>query len=230
MAIRQTRIFVPPASPFNNPFWVETLVGSIVAPLTSQTEWFWFSRYVAPKTDSGDCNIDLIPDEFGIDQNGDSVGATGAFRSLRFRYQLSGEQIDAFETKLRELIVTHHCAISDFSAYSHLDDLAGDRFLGGEPTHQRRVERAELILKYLCDLGRIFIHCLHGPDDDGKFQLERSDSNQNPQGSIFEYVHHLFCNITNVPLRFLISKNGIGTDWSQPLTDDGNVTFFLIRF
>jgi hypothetical protein len=224
--------FRSPSIPFENQFWAETLVGSIVAPLSNQTKWFWFSRYWAPKeVDTGDCDINLIPDEFGIDQNGTIVGATGVFRSLRFRYEFSDEQINGFETTLRELIETHHCVISDFRAYMYLDDLGGDRFIGGERTQQRRLERAELMTKYLCDTCQLFIHCLQGPDQDGRFQLEMSDSNQNPHGSIFESVHHLLCNITNVPLRILISQNGIGTDWNRPvITDGANVTAVPIRF
>ena len=228
MAIRQTRIFVPPTLTFDNLLWVETLVGSVIAPLVAQTEWFWFSRYIAPKTDSGDCNIESIPDEFGINQN---VIEARFFRSLRFRYQVNDEQLENFESLLREAIVSHNCAISDFRDYSHLDDLGGDRFIGGERTEQRRLERANLIVKYLCDTSQIFIHCLQGPDENGKFQLESSDSNQNPHGSIFESAHHLFCNMTNVPLRILISQNGVGTDWNPPVVTEGvNVTAISVKF
>ena len=228
MAIRQTRIFVPPTTPFDNLLWVETLVGLVIAPLVTQTEWFWFSRYIAPKTDGGDCNIESIPDEFGVNQNGNGASF---FRSLRFRYQVNDQQRENFETLLRETILGHNCAISDFRDYSHVDDLGGDRFIGGERTHQQRLERANLIVKYLCDISQIFIHCLQGPDENGRFQLESSDSNQNPQGSIFESAHHLFCNMTNVPLRILISQNGVGTDWNPPAMTEGvNVTAFPVRF
>jgi len=231
MAVRQTRIFVPHVSPFNDIYWVETLVGSIVVPLAAQTEWFWFSRYVSIKTDSGDCNIDMIPDEFGIDQNDNSVDENRLFRSLRFRYHVSDEQVDAFEERLRESIIRQNCVISDFRDYSHLDDLGGDRFIGGEQTQQRRIERADLMVKFLCAICQIFIHCLEGPDNDGKFRIERSGCNQNPQGSIFESAHHLFCNITSVPLRVLISQNGVGTDWSPPVIKDGSDIIILpIRF
>jgi len=230
MAIRQTRIFVPTTSPFDNLSWVETLVGSVIAPLVTQAEWFWFSRYIAPKTDGGDCDIEMIPDEFGIHQNPNGDGAR-LFRSLRFRYQVNDEQLENFESLLREAIVSHNCVISDFRDYSHLDDLGGDRFIGGERTQQRRLERANLIVKYLCDVSQIFIHCLQGPNESGRFQLESSDSNQNPHGSIFESAHHLFCNMTNVPLRIIVSQNGIGTDWNPPMRTEGvNETAFPVRF
>ncbi len=230
MAIRQTRIFVPSLPPFDNFSWVETLIGSVIAPFVPQTEWFWFSRYIAPKTDGGDCNIELIPEEFGITQNPNENG-TKLFKSLRFRYQVNDDQLENFESHLREAIVNHNCAISDFRDYSHLDDLGGDRFIGGERTEQRRLERANLMVKYLCDVSQIFIHCLQGPDESGRFQLESSNSDQNPHGSIFESVHHLFCNVTNVPLRILVSQNGFGTDWNPPIMAEGvRVTAFPVRF
>jgi len=227
MVIRQTRIFVPPASPFDDTQWCETLVGSVIAPLVSQTEWFWFSRYIAPRTDSGDCDINKVPEEFGVGINDQRL-----YRSLRFRYQISDDQANSFEIDARGLIYQHGCIISDFRLFTMVEDLGGDRFVGGERSEQRRVERAELMIKYLCDVCQIFIHCLEGPDDIGKFRLEMNDNKQqNPHGSTFESIHHLFCNITSVPLRVLISQHGIGTDCYPPIISDGTpVTAFEIRY
>lgn len=216
MAIKQTRIFVPTALPFDDNDWCETLVGSVIIPLVSQTDWFWFSRYIAPRTDSGDCDINIIPEEYGINRNGQRL-----YRSLRFRYQIPDEKVNTFETDVKELIKQCSCVISDFRPYPMMDDLGGDRFIGGERSQQRRIERAELVVQYLCAISQIFIHSLEGPDDSGKFHLEVSDSRENPHGSIFESLHHILCNITNVPLRVLVSQHGIGTDWSPPLITEG---------
>lgn len=37
-------------------------------------------------------------------------------------------------------------------------------------------------------------------DAQGRWQLEQNeDKKENPEGSFFQSVHHLFCNATNVP-------------------------------
>ncbi len=199
MAIKQTRIFVPPAMPFNDTLWAETLVGTVVAPLAPLTEWFWFSRYVHPKgKDPGDCDIKAIPDEFGVDQNCKSIGASGLFRSLRFRYNVSDEQVESFEVISKALIESHTCVISDFRPYPLLDDLSGDRFFVPGGSQQRRIERATLMVNYLYNVCRLFIHALEGPDANGRYRLESNNNCNNPGGSLFESGRHLFCNITGV--------------------------------
>jgi len=207
MAIRQTRIFVPPVSPFDDFFWSETLVGSVLAPIAHQAEWFWFSRYVQYKTgDSGDCDINVIPDNFGIDPEGNIVGSGGLFRSLRFRYQVSENQVEIFEAKLRNSINNYKCIISDFRSYPLVEDLGGDRFISGVLSQQRRIERADLMVKYLCDVCQLFLHALEGPDKYGKYRLEMSNHQDDPRYLIFGSAHHLFCNITRFPERNDISK------------------------
>ena len=128
MAYRQTRIFVPPQAPFDTPAWVETLVGSVILPVTeaqANLNWFWFSRYTANVTDSGDCDIQLIPPNFAI-------GPEGIYRSLRFRYSIPDDSTAAFEDQVRALIEHLGCRVSDFRNYQYLDDLAWERFLGGK--------------------------------------------------------------------------------------------------
>ena len=164
----------------------------------------------------------MIPNEFGIGEEG-----TRLFRSLRFRYQINNDQLEDFETLLRESIANHNCAISDFRDYPFIDDLGGDRFIGGEQSQQRRLERATLVVNYLCEVSKLFIHCLQGPDEIGRFQLERSDSDQNPHGSIFESVRHLFCNATGVPTTVLLAGEWtslqLGTYWMHhPISITGD--------
>jgi hypothetical protein len=212
MNYRQTRIFVPPLVPFDKSFWVETLLGHVVKPLVEKRgglEWFWFSRYGAPRSDSGDCDITQIPESFAWDD--------GLYRSLRFRYCLSDNSQSSFEADAGGRITIVGCKISDFRDFPHLDDLANRRFLGGDFTEARRQERAELLARFLCATGCLMLHALTGPDAQGSFQLETNqDQHQNPHGNTFESIHHLFCNITDVPLRVLVSQQAIGTDWSPP--------------
>ena len=234
MATRQTRIFVPPIPLFNHNFWVETLVGCIVAPLIKNfpaLEWFWFSRYVSNQTDSGDCDINAIPSYFGTDRNFLSTVPDGRFRSLRFRYSVNEKELGTFENQAGELIKKYGCAISDFRDYDYVKELGGERFLAGEPAAPRQKERADLIVLNFHALSKLYIHTLSGPDQDGRYRTELSDSDQNPRQSIFESVHHFFCNITDVPTRVLVSGPSIGTDWYPPDTVDGTiVTSFDVHF
>jgi hypothetical protein len=64
---------------------------------------------------------------------------------------------------------------------------------------------------------------LIGPDpNDGQYRIEQNSYfEQNPNGSSFESVHHVFCNITNVPTSILFAAQGgrnqlRGTYWGPP--------------
>ena len=234
MVSRQTRIFVPPTSLFNHAFWAETVLGCVVAPLVRQfsaLKWFWFARYVSDQSDSGDCDINAIPAYFGTDRNYFSIGPQGHFRSLRFRYSVEENELDPFEQQARDLIQQYQCAISDFRDYDYIKELGGKRFLAGEFDSQRQSERAELVLQNFHSLCKLCIHTLSGPDQNGIYRTELSDSEQNPRQSIFESVHHFFCNITEVPTRVLVAGHSIGTDWYPPETVEGTiVTSFDVHF
>lgn len=58
-------------------------------------------------------------------------------------------------------------------------------------------------------------------DDQGQWQLETNTNAQNPHGSLFESIHHLFCNTTNVPTTIGIAVAGtsiqLSTPWMQPI-------------
>lgn len=138
------------------------------------------------------------------------------FRSLRFRYSVADQYCDDFETRARELISDQKCVISDFPPYNHIDDLGGDRFIGEERSDERRSERARLMEQYLFGVCKLFIHCLIGPDENRRYRLEECIHKENPNHSVFESIHHLFCSITDVPLRVLVSSDGIFTDWYKP--------------
>ena len=65
---------------------------------------------------------------------------------------------------------------------------------------------------FLTATSRLFIDALQGPDDQGYFRLEHNtEQNNNPHGSTFESIHHLFCNITDPPLHVLVAEPVVGT-------------------
>ncbi len=215
MAIRQTRIFVPNIMPYSGETWAETLLGRVIRPLLQKhptTAWLWFSRYFAPPSiDSGDCNITVVPKEYQID---------GSFRSLRFRYELPDADTLAFEEDGSLRIRDERCVISDWRDYDLVGDLGSNRFVGGMRDNHRRLERAKLVVSFLKAVSMLVLDSLVGPDSAGQFHVESNDNSQNPLGSSYESMHHLFCNMTALPLRVLVFSDGsqtsVGTDWSGP--------------
>lgn len=210
MSVRQTRIFVPPTAPFDEGDWVCTVVGHVVAPVSRLPGlgWFQFNRYVQSRADSGgDCDISGIPEGFGASENGGrwtSSGATGAFRSIRFRYRIDDGQQAAFEGQVRALITAQGCAISDFRDFDLLGDYGGERFRDAAKPHLS-ADRGELMGQFLCAVTKLFLHGLVGPDAAGRFSQEPNTHQENPLGSRFESVHHLFCNMVEARLPVMLT-------------------------
>ncbi len=209
MAIRQIRIFVNHTEGID---WAETLIGRVFRPLVAEfsesLRWFWFSRYGCPigmpGDDRGDCNFDVIPDDFKQalpEGNPDQP----VHRSLRFRFEVEDTYQAAFEARLNELIVQHRYAISDIRLYNGVGDAGGTRFLGVENRGPGRdAERAKLITQLFQLMSQLVMDALVGPDEANRFHIEHNDDRENPNGSTFESVHHMFCNITEVPVSILL--------------------------
>ena len=224
MAIKQTRIFANHDEPIN---WAETLIGRVVRPLVvefkNSLHSFWFSRYVCqigvPGEDCGDCDFNVIPNNFkqtipGFVQPG--------HRSMRFRFEVADSNQVDFEIRLQQLVLQHSYAISDVRDFDKLADLGGNRFLGAENRlPANATQRAQLVTHFLQSISELFIDALVGPDPENRFRLEyNNELQQNPNGSTFESLHHLFCNMTQVPVSILVSTgdqaNLLGTFWGSP--------------
>lgn len=210
MIIRQTRIFVPNTEPEED--WAETLLGRVLRPLTeefaSELEWFWFSRYGSPINDSADCDIVSISPQF---KRPDAADGAPGHRSLRFRYAVADDHRLAFEGRAHQLIAAHGYAVSDFRDYDWISDTAGDRFLGVENRHAgRRQQRACRVTQFYMATSRLVFDTLVGPDENLRFRCElNDDAAQNPTGSSFQSLHHIFCNITKVPTEvYVFAKDG----------------------
>lgn len=200
MAVLQTRIFVRADEPTLD--WAETLIGRVIRPLTDSFRdslaWFWFSRYQS-RRDVGDCDYDEIP----LDYVGD------AHRSLRFRFDIDDDHREAFAELGSRLIAEQSYWISDFRAYDALADTGSERFLGTEHRHADRAAlRSTLVNNFYSATSRLVIDTLVGPDEHGRYRLEHSDSPHNPQGSTFQSLLHLFCNITSVPTEVEVRLKG----------------------
>lgn len=203
MVTRQTRIFAPPRLPYDGDTWAETLLGRVIRPLVAnQTalEWFWFSRYAEGRKDSNaDSDIGRIPTDFEWPDQ--------LYRSVRFRFQVADDKLEGFERNGHGTIQEEECAISDWRPYDLVSDLGGDRFVGEDRDEPRRVERAQLVVAFLQAVSRLVLHSLIGPVD-GRFGAEENGDFLNPLGSSFESMHHMFCNITCLPLRAFLFSDG----------------------
>jgi hypothetical protein len=238
MANRQTRIFVPSMEPLED--WAETLIGKVLRPLTEEhtgaLEWFWFSRYGSPADESGDCDIALIPNEF---KQPLAPGQPGFHRSMRFRFRVADNTQGAFEQRAQTLINDNGYRISDFREYDFVSDTGNNRFLGTENRQPRRAEqRAALAVNYYHAISKLVIDALVGPSQTDRFRMETNDDLlQNPRGSTFQSLLHLFCNMTSVPTDVYVFKKGdsatLGTFMyppSEPPEGWDNVTPVSIRY
>ena len=219
--IRQTRIFIPWAAPYNDDQWAVTAIARTIAPIVNQYEhdlhWFWFSRYMCPKElDGGDCNIDLIPSEY-IEPK------TKFYISVRFRYSVNSEICASMEASLQELVKKSGCAISDFRDYDMLQDLGGTRHLEEPRTAERQQQRADLVAANYHSIARLILHAIHGPDADGRYMLPHNMKIGQRDKTPFRVLHHIFCNMTDVPL--FITEKSRRWPWSRELT-----TLKRIRF
>jgi hypothetical protein len=203
MAIRQTRIFVPPTEPAE---WAETLIGRVIRPIAREFPndllWFWFSRSVCligmAGEDRGDCDFDSLPDAYKL---AFPAAIQAGHRSLRLRFEIADAQQVAFENRLRELLVQHRYAITDIRDYDPVAHTGGDRFLGIENRQPGRDARRAALVTLLCHaVSQVVIDGLVGPDASGRYRIETNNHHQNPNGSPFEPLHELFVNITQVPL------------------------------
>ena len=187
MSVRQIRIFVRSDEPVDD--WAETLIGRICIPLTDEfsdtLSWYWFSRYGSfISGDSGDCNIDLIPDEYKQPLQSDGEPF---HRSIRFRFNINDDREIEFEERLSWLITENEYGISGCLDYDYIGDTGSNRFLGIENRQSWRAEqRALLATEFFGAISRLVIDALVGPDANGRFNLETNDDlNQNPRGSSF---------------------------------------------
>jgi hypothetical protein len=191
--VRQTRIFVPPAAPYDEDQWAETLLGRVCAELVADPalEWWWFSRYVQrPDEDTADCDFERLPRS--IFWPGD------VHCSLRFRYAIAEGSRADFEQKARTLVGHCGAVVTDFRSYDVVEDLGSRRFLGADARKTSPAQRAARVVEFLTAASKLAVDCLVGPDELGRFRFEAEGVEG---GSPFRVPLHLFWNMTLVPVR-----------------------------
>lgn len=134
-------------------------------------------------------------------------GTFARFRVLTNRYA----ELERHLTKLRDdlgLVDT-----GEEKTLTLEQDLGGARFLPPASQGITPTERATQIMDFLHATCILYDHCLV-EHPGGYWAAETNPHQENPRQSTFESVHHLFCNITHVPLDVYV---GVRTDWmGQP--------------
>jgi hypothetical protein len=226
VAVRQTRIYAPKVVPYDTPTWAETMMARVIRPMVQLQgmNWFWLTRYASETPEFADSDGSSVPAGFFDGQ---------MCRSLRFRFDVDDDQRERFETRATTIINTEQCWIADWRPYGD-DELCSDRFLGEDRSAIRKNERRAIVRNYLESVSRLALHALVPADETGRFRFETSDHPENPHGSAFFSLHHLFCNPTEVLLIVLVTSDGMnltcGTRQYPPPILQGGSTVPLVEF
>jgi hypothetical protein len=170
MVHKSLHLKLPNQKPFDSENWFESFVGNFVKPIldTGFIKQYWFSRYGKP----GD-------------------------RDIRFRFTV--DDYNQIQSTVNTLLTTFSLTdLKDEEDYDWLGDLGGQRFLQNNKREVKKAERAQLVFDYLHSVSRLFVDSLSHSDHHGYFFQEQNTDLNNPYGSIFESLHHLFCNMTDV--------------------------------
>jgi len=209
---REANIFAPYTL---GEFWAETILGNVVSQVGRYCQLYWFLRYVLDVDghETAPCfggKVDIPPLYTG-DVIMQDTHYKKKIRCIKLRYTSS--HMEMVNDIIKKLSVQINCHVI-MRAYDPNKDLGSTRF-----QNKQTREKTDAITMVLCNLSKLTVDSLE-MGEDGSFYPGTSAHEQNPMGSVFESLHHLFCNTTDVPLRILINDSGIGTDWRGP---DGDV-------
>jgi hypothetical protein len=157
-------------APFDRENWFETFVGRFVKPLiaTGLIKQYWFTRY----------------------------GDNGR-REIRLR--LTTDNFLALQPTIQNQIqAMGFTDLNDEQNQTLGGSLGNARFLSLDAPNQSVQDRGQLMLNLQHSIAALFVETLIGPDANGYFRQETNTNINNPHGSVFETVHHLLCNTTNV--------------------------------
>jgi hypothetical protein len=181
MPTKSLTLFIPDVAPFDQQeTWFETFIGTHILPLTERGAFrrFWFSRYQAVGHDKHLC--------FRFET--DNLNAIAAdIERLRAEFQRN-EYID-------------------FDVVADLGTGDKSRFRGRNSRRPTERDRGELAFNFLHATAQLFLHSLSGPDENGRWSLERETESGYSQEASMEQFHHLFCNLTGVPTFVAVSSH-----------------------
>lgn len=170
MSYHSIHLIFPAKAPFDRDNWFETFVGSFVKPLiaTGFVRQYWFTRYGTPQ--QREIRVRLTTDNFTALQ-------------------------PTIQRHVQEFGFTD---INDEPNPTVIGTFCGARVLSPDATSRSEEDRGRLLLNIHHAISELFVECIIGPDADGRFRQEKNTDINNPHGSIFETIHHLLCNTTDV--------------------------------
>ena len=190
------------------PYYSHVLQFPELAPFDQETLRFssFAGRFVRPVTALG------LHDKFWFS----NYGSFARFRILTDKYA----ELEPHLIQLRDqlgLIDT-----GEEKELTLVGDLGHERFLPAAQIAFNPEQRAARIVNFLHATCLLYLECLVETPQ-GYWRIEENPHPENPLKNTFQSIHHLFCNITQVPLELQLS---IRTNWmSQPVI--GNIP---IRF
>jgi hypothetical protein len=170
MSYHSIHLEFPANPPFDKTNWFETFVGHFVKPLlaTGLVKQYWFTRY-------------------GNDQR----------REIRLR--LMTDDFAGLQTTIKKQIGTFGFTdLNDEPDITVIGSFLNDRVYSPDCPNPSADHRGQLLLNINHAISALFIDTLIGPDADARFRQEKNTNGNNPNGSVFETVHHLLCNATDV--------------------------------
>lgn len=214
-------VFAPPREPYGAN-WVEQILGDVVRPILARyadsISWVWMTRYADVYVDSQPPLDVALPAEFRAD---------GRFRFLVLRLQINPDDRGAVQTEIIQLARAAGCFTDprDWIAYDPVADVGGDRFIRNDAAEPERAERARLVLQFVDATVRLMLHSLVKDPAEHWINEPNMIRAQNPKGSMFESIRHLFCNATGVPTSVLVAGDWrslqLGTYWMSPVSITG---------
>jgi hypothetical protein len=213
---QQIQIFAPPVEPYLIN-WVEQILGTTVRPIYKQysddIRWLWVTRYCRPYDKENPPGGSPLPQSYCSDD---------CCRYIWFRVSVRQETKDELRNQVLRYAADSGCHThpSGWVEYHPVaDGLGSNRFIRAEATEDERVRRAQLLVHFVDATVKLMLDLLTRAED-GSWHFEPSAHTENPNGSVFESVHHLFCNATQVPttvlLRRLAGQLQVATFWMSP--------------
>jgi hypothetical protein len=187
MSYHSIHLQFPANPPFDQENWFETFVGQFVKPLlaTGLVDQFWFTRY-----------------------------GTTQLREIRLR--LTTNDFAALQPTIQGGIQQFHLTdVNDEPNPTIIGTFMGARVHSPDSPNPSADARGQLLLDLNHAIAALFVDCLVGPDGEGRFRQEQNADLNNPHGSIFETVHHLLCNTTDVFTEvevFRLGNNMLGVE------------------
>jgi hypothetical protein len=170
MSYHSIHLEFPAHAPFDTKNWFETFVGQFVKPLiaTGLVKQYWFTRY--GNDQRREIRLRLLTDDFA------ALNPTIKKQIGKFNFTDLNDEPDA----------------------TVIGTFGNDRVNSPDSPNPSADARGQLLFNVHHAISAVFTDTLIGPDGSGYFRQEKNMNHDNPHGSIFETVHHLLCNATDV--------------------------------